>query len=35
MNDHIETAPSRDPSHIQRPNPDTIVDANKILLKEA
>jgi hypothetical protein len=31
-NDHLETAPPGDPSHIQPPNPDTIVDANKSLL---
>jgi hypothetical protein len=30
--DHPETAPPRDPSHNQPPNPDTIVYANKILL---
>jgi hypothetical protein len=27
-NDHPETAPPGDPSHIQSPNPDTIVDIN-------
>jgi hypothetical protein len=32
--DHLETAPPGDPSHIQSPNPDTIVDANKDLLTE-
>jgi hypothetical protein len=31
---HPETVPPRDPSHIQLPNPDTIVDA-KCLLKGA
>jgi hypothetical protein len=35
MNDHSETAPPGDPSHIQPPTPDTIVDANKILLTGA
>ena len=30
-NDHTETAPPGDPSHIQPPNPDTIVDANENL----
>jgi hypothetical protein len=30
----IQTAPLGDPSHIQPPNPDTIVDANKCLLIE-
>ena len=30
-----ENAPPRDPSHIQSPNPDTIVDANKCLLTGA
>jgi hypothetical protein len=29
--DHPETAPPGDPSHIQLPNPDTIVDASKSL----
>ena len=29
---HSETAPPGDPSHIQSPNPDTIVDAKKCLL---
>jgi hypothetical protein len=29
---HPETASPGDPSHIQLPNPDTIVDANKCLL---
>jgi hypothetical protein len=32
---HSETVPSEDPSHIELPNPDTIVDANKCLLTEA
>jgi hypothetical protein len=32
---HPETAPPGDPSHIQSPNPDTIVDANKCLLTGA
>jgi hypothetical protein len=31
----LETAPPVDPSHVQLPNPDTIVDANKCLLTEA
>jgi hypothetical protein len=31
---HPETASPRDPSHIQTPNPDTILDARKYLLKE-
>jgi hypothetical protein len=30
-----ETAPPGDPSHIQSPNPDTIVEANKCLLTRA
>jgi hypothetical protein len=30
--DGAETATFRDLSHIQSPNPDTIVDANKCLL---
>ena len=30
--DHPDTAPPGDPSHIQSPNPGTIVDANKYLL---
>jgi hypothetical protein len=34
-NEHPETAPPGDPSHIQLPNPDTIVDANKSLLAGA
>ena len=34
-NDHPETAPPRDPSHIQSPNPDTIVDAKTCLLTGA
>ena len=29
---HTETAPPGDPSHIQLPNQDTLVDANKFLL---
>ena len=29
---HLETVLPGDPSHIQLPNPDTIVDANKCLL---
>ena len=31
-NDHPETAPPWDPSHIQPPNPDIIAYARKILL---
>ena len=31
-NDHLQAAPPGDPSHIQSPNPDTFVDANKCLL---
>jgi hypothetical protein len=31
-NDHPETAPPREPSHIQSQNPDTIMDVNKCLL---
>ena len=31
----IETVPPRDPSYKQPPNPDTIADANKILLTGA
>jgi hypothetical protein len=31
---HLETTPPGDPSHIQTPNPDTIVDAKKYLLME-
>jgi hypothetical protein len=34
-NYHPETTPPRDPSHKQPPNPDTIADANKILLTGA
>jgi hypothetical protein len=34
-NDHPETAPSADQSHIQPPNPDTIADTNKSLLTGA
>jgi hypothetical protein len=34
-NDHAETAPPGDPSHIQSPNTDTIVDSNKYLLTGA
>jgi hypothetical protein len=34
-NDHLETAPPGDPSHIQSQISDTIVDANKILLTGA
>jgi hypothetical protein len=34
-NDHPETAPPVDPSHKKTPNPDTIADANKILLTGA
>jgi hypothetical protein len=34
-NDHPETAPPGDPSHIQSPNPDTIENANKCLLTES
>jgi hypothetical protein len=32
---HPEIAPPGDPSHIQPPNPDTIVDARKCLLIES
>jgi hypothetical protein len=32
---HPETAPPRDPSHIQLPNPDTIVESNKCLMTGA
>ena len=32
---HPETAPPGDPSHIQTPNPETIADAKKCLLKGA
>jgi hypothetical protein len=32
---NLETVPSDYPSHIQSPNPDNIVDANKCLLTEA
>jgi hypothetical protein len=32
--DHLETAISRDPSHNQLPNADTIAYTSKILLKE-
>ena len=31
----IQTVPPGDPSHIQSPNPDTIVDTNKCLLTGA
>jgi hypothetical protein len=31
-NDHLETAPHGDSSHIQSPNPDTTGDANKCLM---
>jgi hypothetical protein len=31
---HPDTAPPGDPSHIQPPNPDDIVDAGKCLLME-
>jgi hypothetical protein len=34
-NDHKGTATHEDPSHKQPPNPDTIADANKILLTGA
>ena len=34
-NDHTETDPTGDPSHKQPPSPDTIADANKILLTGA
>jgi hypothetical protein len=34
-NDHPETAPPGDPSHIQSPNSDTIVDARKCMLTGA
>ena len=33
--DHPWTAPPGDPSHIQSPNSDTVVDANKCLQKGA
>jgi hypothetical protein len=29
---HLEIAPPEDPSHIQSPNPESIVDARKCLL---
>ena len=32
---HPETAPLGDPSHIESPNPDTIVNVNKCLLTGA
>jgi hypothetical protein len=32
---HPETAPPGDPSHIQTPNPDTIVDVKKYVLTGA
>ena len=32
---HPETALPRDPSHIQSPNPDTIIDAKKCMLTGA
>jgi hypothetical protein len=32
---HPETAPPRNPSHLQTPNPDTIADAKKCLLTGA
>jgi hypothetical protein len=32
---HTVTVPPGDPSHIQLPNPDTIVNANKCLLTGA
>ena len=35
IKDHPETAPPGDPSHMQTPNPDSIVDANKCLLTGA
>jgi hypothetical protein len=34
MDDHPETAPPGGSSHIQSPNPDNFVDANKGLLTE-
>jgi hypothetical protein len=34
-NDHWETAPLGDLSHKQPPNPDTMADANKILMTGA
>ena len=34
-NDHPETAPPGDLCHIQSPNPDTVVKANKNMLTEA
>jgi hypothetical protein len=34
-NDHLETDSPGDPSHLQSPNPDTAVDANKCLLTGA
>ena len=33
--DHSVTIPPGDPSHIQLPNPDTIVNANKCLLTKS
>ena len=35
MKDHPEIALPRDTSHMQTPNPDTIVDAKKCLLTGA
>ena len=32
LKERPETATAGDPSHIQKPNPDTIVDAKKCLL---
>jgi hypothetical protein len=34
MKDHPETVLPEDPSHIQSPKADTIVDAKKCMLKE-
>ena len=34
-NDNLETHSPENPSHLQSPNPDTVVDANKYLLKGA
>ena len=35
LESHLETAPPRDSSHLQTPNPDTIADATKHLLTGA
>jgi hypothetical protein len=34
-NDHLETESPEDPPHLQSPNPDSVVDANKCLLTGA